>query len=83
MSISLKRRVEALEAKIGGDDVTLEEAIFWSMHRGPYDDETQRRYDDFERRCANSSLGRLIGEACRASRQSLPPGSQNGCERAP
>ena len=34
MSVSLKRRVEALEAALGSDDVTHEEIIGWSMRQG-------------------------------------------------
>ena len=33
MSVSLKRRVEALEAALGSDDVTHEEIVGWSMRR--------------------------------------------------
>ena len=40
MSVSLKRRVEALEAALGSDDVTHEEIVGWSMRRGSYDAET-------------------------------------------
>jgi hypothetical protein len=65
MVTNLKRRVEALEAKIVGDKVTLEELILWSTQERPFNAETQRRYDDFERRFENSRLCRLMREAVR------------------
>ena len=63
MALSLKRRVEALEAALGGDEVTLEEIVVWSMRQRPYDAETQRRFEDFARCLETSKLGRLIREA--------------------
>lgn len=63
MALSLKRRVEALEAALGGDNMTLEEVVLWSMRRGPYDAETQQRHEEFFRRFQASELGRLIQEA--------------------
>jgi hypothetical protein len=63
MALSLKRRVEALEAAFGGDNVTLEEIVLWSMRQGPYDAETQQRHEEFLRRFHASELGRLIQEA--------------------
>jgi hypothetical protein len=60
MALSLKRRVEALEAALGGKEVTLEEIVLWSMRQGPYDAETQERYEEYLRRRQASELGRLI-----------------------
>ena len=74
MSVSLKRRVEALEAALGSDhDVTLEEIIGWSMHQGPYDAETQRQYEDFNQRLEPSRLGRLIQEGASGSGHASEP----------
>ena len=67
MSVSLKRRVEALEAALGSDDVTHEEIVGWSMRRGSYDAETQRQYEDFNQRLEASRLGRLIQEGASGS----------------
>jgi hypothetical protein len=53
MASSMKRRVEALEAALGGDDVTLEELVHASMRQEPLDDETARRIE-------TSRLGRLV-----------------------
>jgi hypothetical protein len=64
MSRSLRRRIERLEAAWGNGEVTLEELVLWSYEQEPFDAETQRRYDDFERRCEHSKLCKLI-ETCR------------------
>jgi hypothetical protein len=63
--MSLLRRVERIEAARGAeDDVTLEEIVLWSYRLGEiFDADTQRRYDDFQRRCKNSRLCALILEA--------------------
>ena len=37
MSLSLKRRIERLEATIGGNEVTLEELVVWSYAEPPFD----------------------------------------------
>ena len=73
MSVSLKRRVEALEAALGSDDVTHEEIVGWSMHQGPYDAETQRQYEDFNQRLEASRLGRLIQEGASGSGHASEP----------
>jgi len=57
MSVSLKRRVEALEKAVAGsDEVTLSEIVNLSMLPGPWDAETVRRIDE-------SRLGRLVRAA--------------------
>ena len=63
MSLSLKRRIERLEATIGGNEVTLEELVVWSYAEPPFDAETQRRYDEFARRYERSRLCRLMEES--------------------
>ena len=63
MSLSLRRRIERLEATMGGEEVTLEELVLWSYAQEPFDAETQRRHDDFARRSERSKLCRLIEEA--------------------
>jgi hypothetical protein len=60
MTLSLKRRVEALEAALGGDDATLEDLVHASMRKGPLDDETARRIE-------TSRLGRLVIAAAAAA----------------
>jgi hypothetical protein len=62
---SLKRRVEALEATVGGDSIGLEAIIHYSMNPHLYDDETARRIKE-------SRLYRLILES--AGRGSEPQG---------
>ena len=90
MSVSLKRRVEALEAALGSDDVTHEEIVGWSMRRGSYDAETQRQYEDFNQRLEASRLGRLIqegasgsGHASEPRRLLWTPLSRNSRQQAP
>jgi len=61
--MTLLRRLERLEAMMGGGEVGLEELILWSYEREPFDAGTQRRYEDFTRRCEGSRLCRLINEA--------------------
>jgi hypothetical protein len=61
----LKRRVEALEAKVGGDSIGLEAIIHYSMNPHLYDAETERRIKE-------SRLYRLILES--AARGSEPQG---------
>ena len=73
MSVSLKRRVEALEAALGSDDVTHGEIVGWSMRQGPYDAETQRQYEDFNQRLEASRLGRLIQEGASGSGHASEP----------
>jgi hypothetical protein len=66
----IRTRVAKLEATIGsGDDVTLEQAVPASY--GEPD-------PDFERRLANSSLGRLIAAACptEAAKLAAPKGDE-------
>ena len=60
----LERRVQRLEAERGADEeVSLEEAVLWSMREGPLDAETQRQYDEFLRRLERSKLRRFLKEA--------------------
>jgi len=66
----IRTRVAKLEATIGsGDDVTLKQAVAASY--GEPD-------PDFERRLANSSLGRLIAAACppEAAKLAAPKGDE-------
>ena len=85
MSVSLKRRVEALEAALGSDDVTHEEIVGWSMRQGPYDAETQRQYEDFNQRLEASRLGRLIQEGASGSGHASEPRrrGRNSRQQAP
>jgi hypothetical protein len=53
MTLSLKRRVEALESALGGDAVTIEDLVRASMHPDAVDADTARRI-------ATSRLGRLV-----------------------
>jgi hypothetical protein len=64
--MSLAQRLSRLEAKSGGDRVTLEELITWSYRGEPYDPAMQKEYEDFARRCERSALCRLILKAYRS-----------------
>jgi hypothetical protein len=66
MALSLERRVEALEAALGGDGATLEELVLWSTRQGPCDDETERRLE-------TSRLGRLVVAAAAIPAPAVPP----------
>ena len=67
--MTLLRRLERIEATRGAvDDVTLEEVVLWSYQLNEmFNAGSQRRFNDFARRCKNSRLCALIPGGSRLS----------------